>query len=96
MKIQTSKSLTLISDQTKPKTQKKEKKEKKSKRDLNTARQWNEEYCLQPCPSRHGRENGGEYLVVNHVHDYRSVPSRHDRGDLAVLGDDAHEVGGTG
>ena len=53
MKIQTSKSLTPISNQTKPKTQKK----KKSKRDLGMARQWNEEYCRQPCPTRHGREN---------------------------------------
>ncbi|KAK7857290.1 hypothetical protein CFP56_018570 [Quercus suber] len=33
--------------------------------------------------------------VRAHFHDHRFVPSWHDRGDLATLGDDAHKVGGT-
>ena len=70
------------------------KKKKWSKKNLSMAQQWNEEYCYQPCLARHGRENDEEYLVVNHVHDHKSTPPRHDKGDLVVLGDNAHEVGG--
>ena len=78
----------------KKKKKKKEEKEKRSKRNLSMAQQWNEEYCCQPCLARHGRENDGEYLVVSHVHDHKSTPPRHDKGDLVALGDNAHKVGG--
>ena len=49
-------------------------KKKKSKRDLGMARQWNEEYCRQPCPTRHDREND------------ESVPLGWEGGRSAPLG----------